>query len=104
MATKKPDEKIKELDEKIKQLQSQKQQFLNRYKEDERKKRTRNLIQIGGIMDNVGMKNLKQANAFKERLQSNPDFLNWFNSIMQELEEKDIDSEDTENTNSKNNN
>lgn len=92
--TKKPNEKLKELDERIKQLQAQKQQFLNRVKEEERKKRTRNLIQIGGIMDTIGMKSIKQANAFKDRLSSNPQFLSWFNSIMKELEEvKESDSE-----------
>ena len=94
MPSKNPNEKLKELDEKIKQLQAQKQQFINKVKEEERKKRTRNLIQIGGIMDTIGMKNIKQANAFKERLSSKPEFLSWFNSIMKEFEEvKATDSE-----------
>lgn len=84
---KKPDEKLKELDERIKQLQAQKQQFLNKFKEEERKKRTRRLIQIGSTLDTIGMKNLKQANAFKDRLSNKPDFFEWFNSIMKEFED-----------------
>ncbi len=93
LVPKKPDEKLKDLDERIKQLQAQKQQFLNKVKEEERKKRTRRLIQIGSTMDTIGMKNLKQANAFKDRLVNKPEFLEWFNSIMKEFEEKTEEQE-----------
>lgn len=85
MSAKYPDIKLKELDEKIKQLQAQRQDFLNKVKEAERKKRTKNLIEIGGTMNTIGMTNVKQANAFKEKLSSNPQFLNWFNGIMKEF-------------------
>lgn len=84
---KKLDERIKELDDRIKQLQAQKQQFLNKNKADERKKRTKNLIDVGATMNTIGMRNPKQANAFKERLGNKPEFLEWFNSIMKEFEE-----------------
>lgn len=51
MAVKAGEEKIQELDTKINQLVMRKQRLENRMKEQERKKRTRRLIQVGAIFE-----------------------------------------------------
>ena len=75
-------EKVKDLDEKIKQLQAQKQQLLARVKEDERRKNTKRLIEIGAAMDSIGIDTLEKATAFKESLKTNIEFKIFFNSIL----------------------
>lgn len=63
--------KVKEIDEKIKQLEAQKKQILNKVKEEERRKRTQRLIQIGATMDNAGIDTLEKANYLKELISNN---------------------------------
>mgnify|MGYP001052199431 CR=1 FL=1 len=82
---KESNDKVKDLDEKIKQLQAQKQQLLNKVKEEERRKRTKRLIEVGAIMDSVGMLSVKQAMAFKNALTS--DKKDWFDKLMKESAE-----------------
>ena len=74
--------KISKLDEKIKQLQAQKTALVAREKEQERKARTRRLIQIGAIMDNMGIDTEEKANNFKEQFQNNPTFKGWFEAFL----------------------
>ncbi len=74
--------KISKLDEKIKQLQAQKTALVAREKEQERKARTRRLIQIGAIMDNMGIDTEEKANNFKEQFQNNPTFKGWFETFL----------------------
>lgn len=74
--------KISKLDEKIKQLQAQKNALVAREKEQERKARTRRLIQIGAIMDNMGIDTEEKANNFKEQFQNNPTFKGWFETFL----------------------
>lgn len=75
-------EKINKIDDKIKQLQAQKNSILAREKEKERKARTRRLIQIGAIMDNMGIDSLEKANTFKVQFENNPTFKNWFETFL----------------------
>ncbi|HEX2959783.1 MAG TPA: hypothetical protein VHO70_23305 [Chitinispirillaceae bacterium] len=51
MANKSPEERLAELDEKMKQIKAQKRALQNRAKTEERKKRTRHLIEIGGVVE-----------------------------------------------------
>lgn len=44
-------EKLQELDIKINQLEARKERMANRFNEQERKKRTRRLIQVGAIFE-----------------------------------------------------
>lgn len=74
--------RAEELDKKIKQLQAQKQLLLNRAKEKERKDRTRRLIQIGGVMNMIGMLSLDQANAFKDKVLGDEKIRTWFDKLM----------------------
>lgn len=74
-------EKLTKIDEKIKQLQAQKNSILSREKEKERKARTRRLIQIGAIMDNIGIDTIEKAKLFKEEFEKNTAFKNWFETL-----------------------
>ena len=58
--------KIEKLGEKIKKLEVQKKQLEAITKEKSRKERTRRLIQIGAIMDSIGIDSIVTAESFKD--------------------------------------
>ena len=53
MATRSNDERLKELTTKVEQLKAQERDLKKRQAADERKKRTRRLIDLGGIVESV---------------------------------------------------
>ena len=57
--------KLLDIEEKIKQLKAQKQAIINKEKEKERKARTKRLIEIGSIIDSMGINSVELANEFK---------------------------------------
>ena len=57
--------KLLDIEEKIKQLKAQKQSIINKEKEKERKARTKKLIEIGAIIDSMGINTVDLANEFK---------------------------------------
>lgn len=57
--------KLLDIEEKIKQLKAQKQTIINKEKEKERKARTKRLIEIGAIIDSMGINTVDLANEFK---------------------------------------
>lgn len=57
--------KLLDIEEKIKQLKAQKQAIINKEKEKERKARTKRLIEIGAIIDSMGIDSVYLANEFK---------------------------------------
>lgn len=77
MPAKSEEQRIDELAEKIKKLEAQKKQLEARTKEKERKERTRKLIQIGAIMDSMGIDNLELAERFKNYFMNNPKSKDW---------------------------
>ena len=76
-------EKVSKIDEKIAQLKAQKQAILNREKEKERKARTRRLIQIGAIADNMGLNTIELMNKFKEHFEKNDKAKEWLISFIE---------------------
>lgn len=74
--------KIDKLDEKIKQLKAQKQAIIAREKEKERKARTRRLIQIGAIIDSIGIDTVELADKFKEYFETNPKSKAWIENFI----------------------
>ena len=64
-------EKTDKIEQKINQLKEQKQAILAREKEKERKARTRRLIQIGAIIENMRIDNIELANKFKSYFEDN---------------------------------
>ena len=57
--------KLLDIEEKIKQLKAQKQAIINKEREKERKARTKRLIEIGAIIDSMGINTVDLANEFK---------------------------------------
>lgn len=76
--------KLNEIDEKIKKLKAQKQAILAREKEKERKARTRRLIQIGAIIESMGIDNVNLAEDFKKYFENNPRTNNWLQTFISE--------------------
>lgn len=77
-------EKLDKLEEKIKQLQAQKQALIAREKEKERKARTRRLIQIGAIIENMGINSEELANKFKNYFENNDKSKEWLQKFIDE--------------------
>lgn len=77
-------EKIDKIEEKINQLKAQKQAILAREKEKERKARTRRLIQIGAIIENMGIDNIELADKFKSYFESHEKSKAWLENFITE--------------------
>lgn len=77
-------EKIDKIEEKINQLKAQKQAILAREKEKERKARTRRLIQIGAIIENMGIDNIELADKFKSYFDTNERSKAWLEKFIEE--------------------
>lgn len=76
--------KINKLELKINQLKAQKQALLAREKEKERKARTRRLIQIGAIIENMGIDNIELADKFKSYFENNDKSKAWLEKFIAE--------------------
>ena len=76
-------EKITKLDEKIKQLQAQKNSLIAREKEKERKARTKNLIELGAMLNNLGITTKNQLNKLIIEYSENEKYRTWIDTIVQ---------------------
>lgn len=79
--------KIDKLDEKINQLKAQKQAILAR--EKERKTRTRRLIQIGAIIDSIGINFVELADILKNHFENNEKSKAWLQNLISNHQPKD---------------
>lgn len=77
-------QKLDKLEEKIKQLQAQKQALIAREKEKERKARTRRLIQIGAIIESMGIDSIDLADKFKNYFEKNEKSKEWLRNFLEE--------------------
>lgn len=77
--------KVDKLELKISQLKAQKQAILAREKEKERKARTRRLIQIGAIIESMGIDNIDLANTFKSYFEDNEKSKTWLEKFIAEI-------------------
>lgn len=62
----------------------QKQAILTREKEKERKARTRRLIQIGAIIENMGINNIELADKFKSYFENHEKSKAWLEKFIEE--------------------
>ena len=76
--------KVDKLELKINQLKAQKQAILAREKEKERKARTRRLIQIGAIIESMGIDNVELADKFKSYFADNEKSKTWLEKFIEE--------------------
>ena len=85
MVKRNEEEKISDLSTKIKQLEAQKRLLEARSKEKERKARTRRLIQIGAVLDVMGIDTLEIAEGFKNYFQNNSEANDFLQKIILEI-------------------
>ena len=88
MARNTTDERIANLQKKIDQLEARKQGLEARAKEQARKKRIRELIQIGGIMVSVGVDSVPKAQRLLETIKHSPRMQAWIQRIVDVPEEQ----------------
>ena len=74
--------KLLDIEEKIKQLKAQKQSIINKEKEKERKARTKRLIEIGAIIDSMGVNSVDLANEFKNHFINNEKSRSWLEKFI----------------------
>lgn len=87
MAIKTSEQKLQEIGEKIKSLQVQQQLLSAKTKDKLRKERTRRLIQIGAIMDNIGIDTIEKAELLKANITNNQKAKEWFEKLFTENKE-----------------
>jgi len=75
--------KIEKLAEKIKRLEVKKKQLEVVTKEKSRKARTRRLIQVGAIMDSMGIDNIETAERFKDYFINTPKSKEWLDKFIE---------------------
>ena len=75
--------KLLDIEEKIKQLKAQKQAIMNKEKEKERKARTKKLIEIGAIINSMGINSVELANEFKNHFTSNEKSKIWLENFIE---------------------
>jgi hypothetical protein len=75
--------KLLDIEEKIKQLKAQKQSIINKEKEKERKARTKRLIEIGAIIDSMGVNSIDLANEFKNHFTNNEKSRLWLKKFIE---------------------
>jgi outer membrane murein-binding lipoprotein Lpp len=82
MAGKSVEQRINDTETRIRQLEAQKRLLAQQLKQQARKDRTRRLIQIGAIMDRLGMDTPAKAQAFQALVQDNAELKAWFAELM----------------------
>lgn len=82
------EEKLTELSEKINKLEEQKKQIQSQLKQKERRERTRRLIQIGAIIENMGIDNIELAESFKNYFSSSQKNKDWLQKFIEKNTKK----------------
>ena len=90
MAIKNGEQRIEELSEKIKKLEAQKKQLEVRTREQDRKTRTRKLIQIGGVLNTIGIDTIEKAELLKSNITNNQKAKEWFEKLFTENKENKV--------------
>lgn len=88
MPTKPIEQRLQTIKEKIEKLDAQKQILESHQKDKNRKERTRRLIQIGAIMENLGINNLEMAEDFKTYFSTNVKSKEWLNNFISNYKTK----------------
>jgi hypothetical protein len=81
MAGKSVEQRISDTETRIRQLEAQKRLLAQQLKDQERKERTRRLIQIGGIMARLGIDTLEKAQALQRVVDGTPEVRAWLRKV-----------------------
>jgi hypothetical protein len=83
VAGKSLEQRIADTEERIRQLQARKQVLAQQVRGQERKDRTRRLIQIGGIMVRLGVDTLEKAQALQREIERRQEVQEWLHKVVQ---------------------
>jgi hypothetical protein len=81
LAGKSIEQRVLDTDERIRQLQARKQLLGQQLKQQERKDRTRRLIQIGGVMARLGVDTLEKAQALQKEVEHRAEIQTWLRGV-----------------------
>lgn len=81
MAGKSVEQRMVETEERIRQLEARKRTLAHQLSQQDRKERTRRLIQIGGIMARLGVDSVEKAQALQRIADRNPKVKAWLSGI-----------------------
>ena len=90
MVVKSGEQRMEELSKKIKILEAQRKQIEARTKAQDRKDRTRKLIQVGAIVDSMGIDNIDLAEKFKTYFMNTPKSKEWLEKFIADDPSKTI--------------
>jgi hypothetical protein len=74
-------ERLAETQQKIQQYEAREQNIKQQLRQEERKERTRRLIQIGGILAKLGVDTIEKAQALQQEIQRRPDAQDWLRKV-----------------------
>lgn len=86
-------ERMSETEERIRQLQARRQVLSQQIKQQERKERTRRLIQIGGIMARVGVDTLEKAQVLQKEVERRPQVQDWLRKVTERAHDHEAGDE-----------
>ncbi len=89
MSGKPLNQRIADAEEQIRQLQARKQALAQQLRQQERKERTRRLIQIGGIMARLGVDTLEKAQALQREVERRPKVRDWLHQVLSQKPQND---------------
>lgn len=75
------EQRLSDTETRIRQLEAHKKQLAQKVKAQERKDRTRQLIQIGGIMVRLGIDTLPKAQALQRVAEGQPEVGAWLRKV-----------------------
>jgi hypothetical protein len=81
MTGKSLEERMAATAERIRQLEARKQTLSQAIRQQERKDRTRRLIQIGGIMARLGVDSVEKAQALQQVAEANQEVQTWLRQV-----------------------
>jgi alanine racemase len=75
------EQRMADTETRIRQLEAQKRLLAQQVKTQQRKDRTRQLIQIGGIMARLGIDTVEKAQALQRVVQTHTEIQAWFGKV-----------------------
>lgn len=81
MAGKSLEERMSDTETRIRQLEAQKRLLSQQVKAQQRKDRTRQLIQIGGILAKLGINTVPKAQALQRVVEGQPEIHGWLRRV-----------------------
>jgi hypothetical protein len=81
MAGKSLEQRMAYTEARLQQLEAQKRLLAQQVKAQARKERTRQLIQIGGIMSRLGLDTVEKAQALQRVVKSHPEVQGWLRKV-----------------------